>query len=195
MILGKPDIIEAFQSQTWSIYSEDGVLDFEDIQELINPNSINVRLSKHILIPKSRTILLTEDNVYYRYKNITKGRILEPGKFLLGSTYEAINCDRPLYIHGQNRYFVPMYEGRSTFGRLGLGSHVTAGYGDYGFKNPFTLELFSLWHDIILEPMIMIGQLQFVEISNPSPIPYHGRYNQPNWRPIAPELSRERFFI
>ena len=36
---------------------------------------------------------------------------------------------------------VPMLEGRSSVGRLGLYIHVTAGFGDVGFAGYWTLEI------------------------------------------------------
>ncbi len=40
--------------------------------------------------------------------------------------------------------FVPMIEGRSSIGRLGLFVHVTAGFGDVGFCGFWTLEMFAV---------------------------------------------------
>ena len=39
---------------------------------------------------------------------------------------------------------VPMIEGRSSIGRLGLFVHVTAGFGDVGFCGFWTLEMFAV---------------------------------------------------
>ena len=60
-----------------------------------------------------------------------EGLILEPGKLYLGRTVEYTKTDK----------FVPMLEGRSSIGRLGLFIHVTAGFGDIGFSGFWTLEI------------------------------------------------------
>ena len=39
---------------------------------------------------------------------------------------------------------MPKLEGRSSIGRLGLFIHVTAGYGDVGFKGYWTLEIVAV---------------------------------------------------
>lgn len=52
------------------------------------------------------------------------GLVIEPGRLYLGSTLEYTKTDK----------FVPMLEGRSSVGRLGLYIHVTAGFGDVGFS-------------------------------------------------------------
>jgi dCTP deaminase len=63
-----------------------------------------------------------------------EGLVLEPGKLYLGRTMEYTGTDK----------YVPMLEGRSSIGRLGLFIHVTAGFGDVGFKGYWTLEIFCV---------------------------------------------------
>ena len=57
------------------------------------------------------------------------GLLLEPQKLYLGRTIEYTATEG----------YVPMLEGRSSIGRLGLFVHVTAGFGDIGFKGFWTL--------------------------------------------------------
>src|SRR5690554_5863932 len=63
-----------------------------------------------------------------------EGLLLEPGRLYLGRTVEYTKTDR----------YVPMLEGRSSIGRLGLFIHVTAGFGDVGFSGYWTLEIFCV---------------------------------------------------
>ena len=62
------------------------------------------------------------------------GLELEPNRLYLGRTVEYTVTDG----------FVPMLEGRSSIGRLGLFVHVTAGFGDVGFRGYWTLEIFCV---------------------------------------------------
>lgn len=62
------------------------------------------------------------------------GIVLEPGELYLASTIE----------HTESREHVPMLNGRSSLGRLGLSIHVTAGTGDRGFRGCWTMELFVI---------------------------------------------------
>jgi dCTP deaminase len=62
------------------------------------------------------------------------GLVLSPSQLYLGRTVE--------YTETHN--LVPMIEGRSSIGRLGLFVHVTAGFGDVGFKGYWTLEMFAV---------------------------------------------------
>jgi dCTP deaminase len=78
---------------------------------------------------------------YDKRENLTEtitippeGLLLESNKLYLGRTQE--------FTETQN--LVPMLEGRSSVGRLGLFIHVTAGFGDVGFKGYWTLEIFCV---------------------------------------------------
>ena len=69
-----------------------------------------------------------------KFKNLPipeDGLVLETGKLYLGRTVEYTRTDK----------YVPMLEGRSSVGRLGLFIHVTAGFGDVGFHGFWTLEI------------------------------------------------------
>ena len=51
-----------------------------------------------------------------------------------------------------------MLEGRSSIGRLGMYVHVTAGFGDVGFKGFWTLEI-SVIHPLVVYPNVQICQI------------------------------------
>ncbi|MEZ6066808.1 MAG: hypothetical protein R3B90_14135 [Planctomycetaceae bacterium] len=53
---------------------------------------------------------------------------------------------------------MPMIEGRSSVGRLGLFVHVTAGFGDVGFSGYWTLEMFAV-QPIRVYPGVEIAQI------------------------------------
>ena len=58
---------------------------------------------------------------------------------------------------------VPMIEGRSSIGRLGLFVHVTAGFGDVGFCGYWTLEMFAV-QPVKIYPGVQICQMFFHQI-------------------------------
>ena len=60
-----------------------------------------------------------------------EGFVLQPGILYLARTMEYTKTDK----------FVPMLEGRSSVGRLGISVHSTAGFGDIGFEGYWTLEI------------------------------------------------------
>jgi dCTP deaminase len=76
---------------------------------------------------------------------------IEPGRLYLMHTRERI-CTRK---------YVPIIDGKSSIGRLGVLVHVTAGYGDPGFDGQYTLEVTSIAHTVVLYPGMRIAQMRF----------------------------------
>ena len=77
---------------------------------------------------------MKKDNPIRKINIPDDGLLLEPNKLYLGRTVEYTRTDK----------FIPMLEGRSSTGRLGLFIHVTAGFGDVGFAGYWTLEMFCI---------------------------------------------------
>lgn len=61
-----------------------------------------------------------------------------------------------------------MLEGRSSTGRLGLSIHVTAGFGDIGFKGYWTLEITCV-HPVMIYPGMEICQIYYIQPSEKCP--------------------------
>lgn len=104
------------------------------LQERLNPNSVNLTLHDELLVYKNTPLDMKLPNEASSLKIPQEGLVLEPHRLYLGRTVE--------YTETHN--LVPMLEGRSSIGRLGLFVHVTAGFGDVGFKGYWTLEIFAV---------------------------------------------------
>ena len=90
--------------------------------------------------------------------------ILHPGEFVLGSTRERVGIPDDM---------VARLEGKSSLGRLGLLIHSTAGYVDPGWDGYLTLELSNVANlPITIYPEMKIGQISFVQLSEPAQTPY-----------------------
>jgi dCTP deaminase len=90
--------------------------------------------------------------------------ILHPGEFVLGSTLERVTLPDDL---------VARLEGKSSLGRLGLLIHSTAGFIDPGWDGHVTLELSNVANlPITIYYGMKIGQLSFMELSEPAANPY-----------------------
>ena len=100
-------------------------------EKQLNPNSYNLRLAPELLVYTCDILDMKRENSFEMIEIPKEGLVLEPGKLYLGRTVE--------YTKTEN--LVPMLEGRSSVGRLGLYIHVTAGFGDVGFAGHWTLEL------------------------------------------------------
>lgn len=89
---------------------------------------------------------------------------LEPGQFALGSTVEKVRI--PADLVGQ-------LNGKSSWARLGLIVHTTAGFIDPGFEGNITLELANLGSRTIYIPVgVPICQLVFFQMTSPALRPY-----------------------
>ena len=89
-------------------------------EKQLNPNSYNLRLHNELLVYEEEVLDMKKDNKAKKIIIPPEGLVLEPGKLYLGRTLE----------HTRTENYVPMLEGRSSIGRLGLYIHVTAGFGD-----------------------------------------------------------------
>lgn len=122
-------------------------------ERCVNPNSYNLKLHNELLVYDEDFLDMKKLN---KTKSITipeSGLMLSPGKLYLGRTHE--------YTATNN--YVPMLEGRSSIGRLGLFIHVTAGFGDVGFKGYWTLEIHCI-EPIKIYPYVEICQIYYHRI-------------------------------
>lgn len=88
-----------------------------------------------------------------------KSIILMPNQFILGHSMEYLKL--PDYVSAR-------LEGRSSFARLGIQIHMTAGSIDPGFEGVLTYEIYNAGHSPVkLYPGLRIGQLIFSIVSEP----------------------------
>lgn len=100
-------------------------------ERFLNPNSYNLRLHDELMVYEEEVLDMRRPNRTRMIRIPEEGLELEPGRLYLGRTVEFTRTEG----------FVPMLEGRSSIGRLGLFVHVTAGFGDVGFAGYWTLEI------------------------------------------------------
>jgi dCTP deaminase len=123
---------------------------------------------------------------------------IKPGDFWLGYVRERFIWDLGKRSPGiAGRIPTPMIDGRSTVGRLGIGVHVTAGFGDVGFDGNFTLELTNVGtRPVLLHPGMRIAQVFFdlTETVGLDCAEYVGAYSSDHiGRPVPPLLGPGRF--
>lgn len=115
---------------------------------LMNPNSYNLRLHNEFLVYTNQQLDMKHPNPTEKIVVGDEGLLIEPGRLYLGRTLE----------YTETRNLVPMLEGRSSIGRLGMFVHVTAGFGDVGFKGYWTLEISTI-QPIRIYPGVEICQI------------------------------------
>lgn len=147
-------------------------------QSQVNPNSYNVKLHNELLVYTDTVLDMKTPNPTRKIIIPETGFVLKPGELYLGRTVE--------YTETQN--LVPIINGRSSIGRLGLSIHVTAGFGDIGFCGHWTLEFFCI-KPIVIYPFVKIGQICYHETSE-NHIRYDGKY-QNNKSIQASKINKE----
>jgi dCTP deaminase len=122
--------------------------------DCLGSNSYDVHLGPYISTYTDPALDARKANPIVEVKMPKTGFALVPGQLYLGVTEEYTET------HG----FVPFLEGKSSVGRLGIDIHSTAGKGDEGFCNYWTLEM-SVKVPVRIYPGMPIGQLIYFEIS------------------------------
>ena len=146
----------------------------------LNSNSYNVRLHNKLLVYKEKTLDMKKPNETKEIIISENGFKLEPNELYLGRTLE--------YTTTKN--FVPMIEGRSSIGRLGIFIHITAGFGDVGFSGYWTLEIFCI-KPIIIYPNVEIAQLYYHTIDGEYEEYSRGKYQ--NNTDVQPSMLYKDF--
>ena len=146
----------------------------------INPNSYNLSLYKELLVYENVVLDMKTKNTTSKIIIPEDGLLLEPNKLYLGRTNEFTSTDK----------YVPMLEGRSSTGRLGLFIHVTAGFGDIGFAGYWTLEIFCV-QPVKTYPNVEICQIYYHNINGEYDLYRNGKYQ--NNTGIQPSLMYKDF--
>jgi dCTP deaminase len=105
----------------------------------IRPAGIRLHLGSQLLIPidGQKVDLQADEDIEFDRRMIPpEGFILQPGQFVLGSTFEKFQVPRNIVCH---------VEGRSTIARVGLSIHCTSGIIDGNFEEPSGLSSLFMW--------------------------------------------------
>jgi dCTP deaminase len=155
---------------------DDGKIVIEPWNESrVNPNSYNLTLHPEIKTYSLDKVDIGDGLAVYGL-DVNK----KPMEFVRTIPEEGmVLMPGILYIARTNEYtetwgMVPMLDGRSSLGRLGLTIHITAGFGDVGFRGTWTLEMIVV-HPLKIYPNMEICQISYHEAVGEK-INYDGRY-------------------
>ncbi len=123
-------------------------------RDSLGTNSYDVHLGPYLAVYRNGAIDARRPNPVREFRIPREGFVLVPGQLYLGVTAEYTET------HG----FVPFLEGKSSVGRLGIDIHSTAGKGDEGFCNYWTLEM-SVKLPVRVYAGMPVGQLIYFELS------------------------------
>jgi dCTP deaminase len=120
----------------------------------LGTNSYDVHLGKYLATYKNRVLDARKHNEIDIFEIPKDGFCLQPNTLYLGVTEE----------YTETHAHVPFLEGKSSVGRLGIDIHATAGKGDVGFCNTWTLEI-SVSQPVIVYAGMPIGQLIYFKVN------------------------------
>lgn len=160
------------------------ISDFD--KKRVNPNSYNLRLHNELKVynkvtapehlgtaqvPQGHDYILDmkKQNETTTIVIPEEGLILYPNILYLGRTLEMTRTNG----------FVPQIEGRSSIARLGIDIHKTAGWGDDGFENYWTLEI-VVTHPVKIYPFVEFCQIIYMKTFGDNSMKYKGKYQKTN---------------
>ncbi len=148
--------------------------------ERLNPNSYNLSLHDELLVYEEIVLDMQRPNRFRRYTIPPEGFVLNPNQLYLARTVERT----------ETHNLVPMIEGRSSVGRLGLFVHCTNSFGDVGFSGYWTLEMFAV-QPVRVYAGVPICQISYHEISGE--VTEHRNDNYQHNEDIQPSLLFKEF--
>jgi dCTP deaminase len=145
--------------------------------DCLGSNSYDVHLARTLAVYTDTILDARAHNEVEHFGIPEEGFVLRPERLYLGVTSE----------YTETHKHVPFLEGKSSVGRLGIDIHATAGKGDVGFCNAWTLEI-SVRQPVRVYAGMPIGQLIYFTTSGECRTPYGkkagAKYGERNILPI-----------
>lgn len=155
-------------------------------KECLGTNSYDVHLGKYLATYRSRVLDAKVHNEIDHFEIPKDGFVLQPNTLYLGVTLE----------YTETHKHVPFLEGKSSTGRLGIDIHATAGKGDVGFCNTWTLEI-SCTQPVRIYAGMPIGQLIYFVVDGDVEIMYNtksnAKYNNKTTKPVESMMWKNKF--
>ena len=178
MILSDKRILEEIEKGTIIIEPFD--------RKGLGTNSYDVHLGKYLANYTSRVLDAKTHNEIEHFEIPKDGFVLQPNLLYLGVTME----------YTETHAHVPFLEGKSSTGRLGIDIHATAGKGDVGFCNTWTLEI-SVAQPVRIYAGMPIGQLIYFVVEGEVEVMYNtknnAKYNNKTTRPVESMMWKNKF--
>lgn len=178
MILTDKEILDEISKGTIVIEPYD--------RECLGTNSYDVHLGKYLATYEDEVLDARKHNKIKHFEIPAEGFVLQPGTLYLGVTNE----------YTESHAHVPFLEGKSSTGRLGIDIHATAGKGDIGFCNTWTLEI-SVSHPVRVYEDMPIGQLIYFKVDGEVERPYNqkgnAKYTDRTIRPVESMMWKNKW--
>jgi len=155
-------------------------------RESLGTNSYDVHLGEILATYRDPVLDAKKHNEVDRFPIGKDGIVLKPGKTYLGVTRE----------YTETHAHVPFLEGKSSVRRLGIDIHATAGKGDVGFCNHWTLEM-SVHQPVRVYAGMPIAQLIYFKVEGDILNYYNSKvsakYNERRAEPVESMMWRNLF--
>ncbi|HMW38395.1 MAG: dCTP deaminase [Saprospiraceae bacterium] len=178
MILSDLKIMEAIENRNIVIEPFD--------KDCLGTNSYDVHLGETLATYADRVLDARLHNRINFFTIPPEGFVLQPGTLYLGVTAE----------YTETHHAVPFLEGKSSVGRLGIDIHATAGKGDVGFCNYWTLEI-SCVQPVRIYAGMPIGQLIYFSVEGDIANFYNrkagAKYNERKAVPVESMMWKNKF--
>lgn len=166
---------------------EKGLIKVEPFRhECLGSNSYDVHLGKTLAVYTDSVLDARKHNRIESFEIPPEGYVLTPDNFYLGVTHE----------YTETMAHVPFLEGKSSVGRLGIDIHATAGKGDVGFCNFWTLEI-SVKKPVRVYAGMPIGQLIYFVVHGDVITSYNNKisakYNEVRPIPMESMMWKNQF--
>jgi dCTP deaminase len=184
MILSDRDIKKLFNEQRIKI------IPTPNWEVQLGPSSVDFRLGNEFRIFNHSTKPYIDPKKEETFKDLTRiitlkdeePFVLQPSEFVLGITKEEIGLPDDIGAR---------IEGRSSWGRLGIIIHSTAGYIDPGFQGRLTLEISNIgMMPVLLYPNLRICQIAFERLTSSAEMPYSKKKDVKYFRDRQPQESK-----
>lgn len=152
------DIVDAASNDTEILYKNE-----LQLEKNINKLGLYPNIESAVLPPLD----MHKENETIEFEIPEEGLVLQPGVLYIGRTVERTWTDK----------YIPMINGRSSGGRLGISIHICAGFGDIGFDGTWTLEITCV-EPVRIYPNSEIAQVCFFKPYGKVKDLYRGRYYQ-----------------
>ena len=152
----------------------------------LGSNSYDVHLGKYLATYTDRVLDAKKHNLIQEFIIPPEGFVLQVGTLYLGVTEE----------YTETHEHVPFLEGKSSVGRLGIDIHATAGKGDVGYCNTWTLEI-SVSQPVRIYAGMPIGQLIYFVVEGKVKNLYNkksdAKYTKRTLKPIESMMWKNKF--
>lgn len=155
-------------------------------RDCLGTNSYDVHLGRYLANYTDNVLDAKAHNKIKTFEIPEAGIVLQPNTLYLGVTEE----------YTESHAHVPFLEGKSSVGRLGIDIHATAGKGDVGFCNTWTLEI-SVTMPVRIYAGMPVGQLIYFEVGGAIENMYNSKksakYNERTQRPVESMMWKNRW--